>query len=654
MKPESRMKLLFFMMAFIFELTTTVAQPSTFLKTYNAGDMGYSVREANGVSYVVAGCTDFYYNFNWFTMSPIASTNVHLLKTTTDGTLIWEKTFNYPGKRTLATWHEHTSDDGFIITGRANQDLVWPPDSNDILLIKTDNDGVIQWSKFYDTGKDELGYCVRQTSDGGYVVSGFHDSAPLSLAGTTYAILIKTDLNGNVQWEKKYELAVRDLDTGESFPWVVKQTADGGYILTGTTVGSHAADAYVIRTDPSGNLIWAKSYEHDASEFRFSLGLDIIESSTGDFIVAGSMDKDQSLSQYNYPYILKLNSNGNILNAKFFDSAPAQPFQSGFSSVEETPDGGFFFTGMGGYSNFGMLAQLLKTDTDFNMQWSRAYSNDGGATIGSRSGRLTSDGCYVYTGKKVNTGTVLMKTDNLGLVPCKNPGTLLELLPSVLEVDRFPLTLTGINSNDVVFNTQVFLADTTTLCPVTIAILPVELLSFAAKEISGNLIQLDWKTASETNNDYFIVEKSTDGINFTPIGLVKGSGNSTINHNYSCLDKKNEGILLYYYRLQQVDYDGTRNFSPTISFHDHSAVFKLISLVADYPSQRINIHFDTNTSKNITFTLTDITGRACYQNASDSQKGLQKINLDVNDLSKGIYILSIFDGQQLLTNKISY
>lgn len=86
------------------------------------------------------------------------------------------------------------------------------------------------------------------------------------------------------------------------------------------------------------------------------------------------MDKDQSLSQYNYPYILKLNSNGNILNAKFFDSAPAQPFQSGFSSVEETPDGGFFFTGMGGYSNFGMLAQLLKTDTDFNMQWSRAYS----------------------------------------------------------------------------------------------------------------------------------------------------------------------------------------------------------------------------------------------------------------------------------------
>ena len=228
------------------------------------------------------------------------------------------------------------------------------------------------------------------------------------------------------------------------------------------------------------------------------------------------------------------------------------------------------------------------------------------------------------------------------------------LLPSVLEVDRFPLSLTGINSNDVVFNTQIFLADTTTLCPVTIAFLPIELLSFTAKEISGNLVQLEWETASETNNDYFIVEKSTDGINYTSIGNVKGSGNSTNNHNYSWLDKKNESIPLSYYRLQQVDFDGTRNLSPTISFYDHSAGFRLISLVADYTSQSINIHFDTNTPKNITFTLTDMTGRTCYRNSSTSEKGLQKIKFEVNDLSKGIYVLSIFDGQQLFSNKISY
>ena len=233
--------------------------------------MGYCVREANGVSYVATGCTDFYYNFHWFNMSPIVNTNIQLLKTMTDGTLLWEKIYSYPGNRSLATWMEHTSDNGYIVTGRTNQDLIWPPDSNDIILLKTDDDGNIQWSKIYDTGKDDLGYCVQQTSDGGYIISGFHDSIPLSLEGTTYAILIKTDVSGNVIWEKKYEFAVRDLDTGESFPWVVRQTNDDGYILTGTTAGSHAADLYVIRTDPTGNVVWAKSYEPDFTNFRLKI-----------------------------------------------------------------------------------------------------------------------------------------------------------------------------------------------------------------------------------------------------------------------------------------------------------------------------------------------------------------------------------------------
>ena len=111
---------------------------NTFLKSYNTGDMGYCVREANGVSYVATGCTDFYYNFHWFNMSPIVNTNIQLLKTMTDGTLLWEKIYSYPGNRSLATWMEHTSDNGYIVTGRTNQDLIWPPDSNDIILLKTD------------------------------------------------------------------------------------------------------------------------------------------------------------------------------------------------------------------------------------------------------------------------------------------------------------------------------------------------------------------------------------------------------------------------------------------------------------------------------------------------------------------------------------
>ncbi len=653
MKPNYSKGSALLVTVFIF-LVNTVFSQNTFVKTYNIGEMGYCVREANGISYVAAGCTDYYYNFNWLIMSPIANTNIQLLKTTTDGTLLWEKTFTFPGNRSLATWFEHTLDNGYIITGRTNQDLIWPPDSNDIILIKTDNDGNIVWSKIFDTGKDELGYCVQQTTDGGYVISGFHDSMPLSLAGTTYAILIKTDASGTIQGDKKYELAVRDLDTGESFPWIVKQTADGGFILTGTTAGSHAADLYVIRTDQNGNLSWAKSYEHDVTNFRFSLGLDVIESTSGDFIIAGSLDKDQSLNEYNYPYILKLNSTGTILNSKFYESAPSEMFQSGFSSVEETPDGGYIFTGMGGYSNFGMLAQILKTDSDFNMEWSRTYSNDGLATVGTRSGRLTSDGCYIFTGKRFNDGTMLMKTDNLGLVPCKNPGSLIEMIPSILEVNKFPATLTGINEIPIAMLTQTMIADTSTLCPVTPAILPIELLSFNAKEINEKTVQLEWDTASEINNDYFEVEKSFDGIDFTAVGIIKGAGNSTINLKYVFEDINESGNPLNYYRLAQVDYDLTKTYSETISFYPSEYGLNLISSILDPEGNSIRIQLLSNLRKQIDISLSDLSGRTYYKNNLITGSGLQEINLKTGTLQHGIYLLSISDGSKTILKKVLF
>ena len=440
------MKKIFFVILILFLFSHfSYSQPSTFFKMYNQGNSGYAVRELNGNSYVVAGGTDFYYNFHWFIMSSLSTTNVHLFKTSSNGNLLWERIFNSPNHRMLSTWMETLSDGGIIVTGHISDEKVWPPDSNDIFLMKSDGNGNLLWAKTFDTGKDDLGFCVRQTADGGFIVSGFHDALPTSLTGSTYAILIKTDSNGSVEWEKKYQIPVRDLDTGEGLPVLVNQTADGGFVVTGTTAASHAADVFVFRTDGFGNLIWAKSYEHDASVFRFSLGLDIVESTSGDLIIAGSMDKDRVLNQFNYPYILRLNTNGTVLDAKILSTVPDQLFQSGFSSVEQTVDGGYFFTGMGGYSSFGSQAEFLKTDNAFNTQWSRVYTMDGVATMGSRSGRSTTDGCYVFTGKRQLSGTVLMKTDNLGLIPCKTPTSLVEIIPSVFSQLRFPSVFSGIN-----------------------------------------------------------------------------------------------------------------------------------------------------------------------------------------------------------------
>lgn len=637
----------------LFFYSAGFSQPLTFLKMYNKGNIGYTVREVNANSFVVAGGTDFYFNWHWHIMSAVPTTNIHFFKTDNFGNLIWEKIFSRNNSRIIATWFEHTLDDGFIITGHGNRDFVWPPDSNDILLIKTDPNGVITWSKTFDTGKDELGYCVRQTSDGGYIVSGFHDAAPVSIIGNTYALLIKTDMNGNVQWEKKYQFAVRDLANSAPFSFVVRQTADGGYVIVGTTMGSHPADVYVIRVNAIGNLLWAKSYEHDNSVMRFSVGLDIIESASGDFVIAGAMDKDQPAMKTNYPYILKISSGGSLISAKFFETNPLLSFQTGFSSVEQTPDGGFFFTGTGGYASFGDQAHLLKTDVNFNVQWSRVYTWDGIATMGSRSGRITADGGFIFTGKRQMAGTVLMKTDEVGLIPCKNPNVLVEFIPNIIVQNWNPNALSGINTINILLSTQSPLVDTTTVCPVNFT-LPVELNYFSAAAVPGKQVQVDWVTASEINNDYFVIEKSTDANHFETAGVVKGAGNSVNFLNYSFIDEHPLNENISYYRLKQVDYNGAFEFSRIAAVSFSGEDFKLISAFADYDNQSIQIYLKSNSVENIEFRLTDMPGKTISHGSKTSAKGVTWVSIDGKNLSRGVYYFTLSNGKKTLIGKIIY
>ncbi len=628
------------------------SQPSTFLKTYLNGDHGYAVRELAGPSYVVAGGTGFYYNYHWMIMSPIPNTNIHLYKTSDDGTLIWEKIFNIPGYRSTATWMEKTNDGGFILTGHTNNETSWPPDSNDIVLIKCDSTGDVQWARKFDSGKDELGFCVKQTFDGGYALSGFHDANPVSLAG--YAALIKTDSAGNIEWDSLYQYAVRDLESSEALSWLLCQTADSGYALTGTTAGIHPADIYVIRTSPQGNVIWARSYEHDLSVNRFSLGLDIIEDNQGDLVIAASMDKDHGANEYNYPYIQKISANGNFIRGYIYNSVPAQPFQSGFSSVIQTPDNGYLFTGMGGYSSFGTQAQILKTDTDFNMEWSRSYTWDGLATMGSRSGIKASDGGYVFTGKRQNEGSVIFKTDQSGFIPCKIPESLIEIIPSMLVTDRYPASLSGLSSYNLTLNPVLAGMDTATLCPLSISHLPVELLYFSSTLTSNNTVLSEWQTASEINNDRFLIERSIGGELFNEVGNISGKGNSTqpIYYSFEDLSLPDEAIL--YYRLRQIDYDGTESISGTVLVPLKKHSLKLIEKQIDQDSEKLNFIVSSNGINPVILTLSDLSGRIHKSLVVQPVSGKTMISADISNFSAGLYFYSISDGISRIDGKIIY
>src|SRR5690606_38659659 len=107
----------------------------------------------------------------------------------------------------------------------------------------------------------------------------------------------------------------------------------------------------------------------------------------------------------------------------------------------------------------------------------------------------------------------------------------------------------------------------TTFSPFTIGaigssnnVLPIQLLSFTAKPIDNKEVLTQWTTATETNNDFFTVERSVDALNFKEIGTVNGAGNSNNAIKYRFSDK-NPFAGTSYYRLKQTDFDGKFSYS---------------------------------------------------------------------------------------------
>lgn len=169
--------------------------------------------------------------------------------------------------------------------------------------------------------------------------------------------------------------------------------------------------------------------------------------------------------------------------------------------------------------------------------------------------------------------------------------------------------------------------------------LPVELITFKAA-VDGTYVQLYWATASETNNDYFEIERSNNGINFQSIGTEEGNGNSREYNSYSFTDY-NPISGIGYYRLKQVDYDGTTSYSKVISAEQNENVS--VQRFTVYPNPA-NSHeqlyvkgdFDNNT----VFIIYDVNGQVISKEIITVEQGTStEISLNSIDQA-GKYVLS--------------
>lgn len=164
---------------------------------------------------------------------------------------------------------------------------------------------------------------------------------------------------------------------------------------------------------------------------------------------------------------------------------------------------------------------------------------------------------------------------------------------------------------------------------------PIELLYFTGKDM-GDYNKLEWETASERDNDYFILEKSHDGVSFNELAKVDGAGNSTTNIYYSSNDEK-PYIGVNYYRLRQIDFNGNEIKSDIVTLNNFSEGLMLSGIYPNPTSSNAEFSITSNKKDKFTYKIIDNSGREIFNNEININAGSSIIEIPSASLAMGIY-----------------
>jgi hypothetical protein len=173
--------------------------------------------------------------------------------------------------------------------------------------------------------------------------------------------------------------------------------------------------------------------------------------------------------------------------------------------------------------------------------------------------------------------------------------------------------------------------------------LPIELLSFDGTA-TADYNHLEWITAVENNNDYFTLERSTDGVNFTEIARIDGAGNSTQLINYSFNDM-NPADGYNYYRLKQTDFNGQYTYSNVVPLTFHRGNMLVENVRPNPTNGNINFDFASPDDTEIHYIITDVTGRVIVDEKTTIKAGRTTLATSIASEGAGVYSLKIIESK---------
>lgn len=286
-------------------------------------------------------------------------TDILLMKTDTSGSIIWSKLYCTVGNDYIPALHAliQMPDSGFTVAMGCDTNLT---NFEDLAIIRTDKNGDTLWTKYYHAMYRDQASSISPTSDGGFIISGRSNSFGNFIMDM---ILIKTDSLGNIEWSRRYGGPVWDEATGAI------QTSDGGYAVCGSTRSFSVAGEYdclVFKTDSAGTVEWATAVGDTSDDALYS----IIETPDGGLVSTGITESYFNHQQRSNAALdsdttdiiaFKINTLGDTLWSYVYGSDKIEEAYS----ISRHTDGGFMIGGLSrSYSGNNSIDVLgIKTDS---------------------------------------------------------------------------------------------------------------------------------------------------------------------------------------------------------------------------------------------------------------------------------------------------
>jgi Secretion system C-terminal sorting domain len=473
------------------------------------------------------------------------------------------------------------------------------------------SDGNFCWSGnpslMLDSARKDIGLCLAEVGADIFIGGGTIDlESYCTYPGTYYlhdeeAFILKTNSAGSVQWCRTYYTGPQ-ASAGMEAEAIAAVTSDGSNDIIVAMRCEGAGTIELARVaNASGNIVWAESFNFGAYTWPWS----IKQTSFNTFIV-GVVTENGGIGSYDL-ILFEITRDGNLVQSKGY----------GTVNLDGTDVWGFvgsFVDQFGSSSNYAISAI-----TNFS-------GGSGSAYVVKANKSTNSSGCL--SNEYSISPVVTVRSAGGGNQLYSRKPLCYEFRSGANEVS---ITMTATPTSGIAAS------------PICFSVLPIELMSFNAKCTDHN-VNITWSTASETNNDYFTVERSQDGETWEIVAVMPGAGNSNTTLYYSAIDSKPYADNTYY-RLKQTDFNGNFKYFDPVAATCNSDVADYFILKPNPANNEVTCSVFASEDNNVTVGIINYLGQKILLQNYNLTKGSNDLKLDVSQFSNGVYTVIVYSAK---------